>query len=121
MDPVTVSAIAASIVSVLSPLVAKGMEEVAKSGFKDAYGKIKDRLKSKPESKKILEEFEKNPAEAAPEMLKLLTQQMLIDEKLMQLLAETLNKSEAVNLEALVGKVEAEKVVVASHIDTVNM
>jgi hypothetical protein len=121
MDPVTISAIAASIVSALSPLVVKGMEEVGKSVFKDAYGKIKDRLKSEPGSKKTVEDFEKNPVKAAPEMLKLLTEQMLIDEKLTQLLAESLDKSDVVNLEALVGKVEAEKVVVASHIDTVNM
>jgi len=121
MDPVTISAIAASVISILSPLVSKGMEEVAKSVFKDAYGKIKDRLQSNPEGKKTLQKFEQNPAEAAPELMRLLTQQMLLDEKLTQLLAEALKKSEAVNLEALVGKIEAEKVVVASHIDTVNM
>jgi dipeptidase len=121
MDPVTVSAIAASTISILSPLVAKGMEEVTKSVFKDAYEKIKDRFSTDQESKKALEEFEKKPAEAAPELLKILTNQMMIDEKLTQLLAETLKKSKVVNLEALVGKVEAEKVVVASHIDTVNM
>lgn len=121
MDPVTISAIASSIVSVLSPLVAKGMEEVAKSVFKDAYGNIKERLKSDPENKKTLEAFEKNPVEAAPDMLKVLTNQMLIDEKLTQMLAAALSKSNVVNLEALVGKVEAKKVVVASHIDTVNM
>ena len=54
-------------------------------------------------------------------MLNLLTQQMLIDEKLTQLLATVLSKSDAVNLKALVGKVEAEKIIIASHIDTVNM
>lgn len=54
-------------------------------------------------------------------MLKLLTQQMMIDEKLTQLLVEVLNNSEAVNLEALVGKVEARNVVVANHIETLNM
>ena len=66
MDPVTISAIAASAISILSPLVAKGMEEVAKSVFKDSYDKIKEKLESNPESKETLEEFEKNPVEAAP-------------------------------------------------------
>ena len=121
MDPVTISAIAASAISVLSPLMAKGMEEVAKSVFNDSYDKIKERLLNVPEHKETLDRFEKNPVEAAPDMLKLLTQQMLIDEKLTQVLATTLSKSDAVNLEALVGKVEAEKIVIASHIDTVNM
>jgi hypothetical protein len=121
MEPETISAIAASIVSVLSPLVTKGMEEVAKSSFKDVYDKIKDRLQGHPESKKTLEAFEKNPVEAAPDMLKELTNQMLSDTKFTQLLGTALSKSNVINLEALVGKVEAEKVIIAQYIGTVNM
>ena len=121
MDPVTISALAASAVAVLSPLVAKGLEEVAKSVFKDAYATLKERLGRDPESNRVVESFEADPAKGAPNLLKALTAQLATDTELLRLLAEALEKSAAVNLGSLVGKVEAKKVIVTGKIDTVRM
>lgn len=118
MDIITLAALA---VAALQPLVAKGVEEVAKTAFKDVYTAIKKRLFQKSQGKATVEKFEQNPTEGAPAMQAALAEQLSSDPELIRLLAEALEKSGAAAPGSLVGKIEAEKVVVANKIDTVNM
>jgi hypothetical protein len=121
MDPGTASALAASIVAALSPIVSKGAEEVAKTVFKDAYAAIKKRLSRHPEGKETLKRFEVSPASGADDLQRNLTELLTADAELIKLLVEALQKSAAVEHGSLVGKIEAEKAVVADKIDAVNM
>lgn len=121
MDPVTTSTLAASAIAALSPIIAKGLEELAKSTFKDAYAALKERLSRDPEGKKAVEKFETNPSAGAPELQKVLAEHLVTDAELMRLLAAALEKSGTAEPGSLVGKIEAEKVVFAEKIDTVNM
>ncbi len=118
MDPAT---IATMVISALSPLVAKGVEEVAKTSFKDAYEAIKERFSKKSEKQSALEKFEKNPSAGAPAFQSALAEHLATDAELIRLLATALEKSGSVPAGSLVGKIEAEKVVVANKIDTLNM
>ena len=121
MDPATITSLAGMAVNVLSPLMAKGAEALAKTVFKDAYAAIKERLSKKPEGKAAVEKFEHNPTEGTPALQAELARQLATDTGLARLLAEALEKSGAAAPGSLVGKIEAEKVVVAKNIDTVNM
>jgi hypothetical protein len=118
MDPVTLASMA---VAALSPLVAKGMEELSKTVFMDVYTAIKERLSGTRKSKEAVEQFEQDPGEGAPAFQAVLADQLAQDKELMRLLADALEKSGAAPAGSLVGKIEAEKVVVANKIDTVNM
>ncbi|MDZ7359827.1 MAG: hypothetical protein ONB46_03745 [candidate division KSB1 bacterium] len=118
MDPVT---LAAMVIAALSPLVTKGAEEVSKTAFKDAYQAIKKRFAKKPEQQSALEKFEKNPATGAPTFQAALAEHLATDDELIRLLATALEKSGSAPVGSLVGKIEAEKVVVAEKINTVNM
>jgi hypothetical protein len=118
MDPAT---IATMVIAALSPLLLKGTEEVAKTAFKDAYQAIKERFSRKPEKQSALEKFEKNPSTGAPVFQSALAEHLATDTELIRLLATALEESGSVPAGSLVGKIEAEKVVVANKIDTVNM
>jgi hypothetical protein len=121
MNPTTISTLAAGAVAALSPIIAKGLEELAKSTFKDAYAALKERLGRDPEGKKAVEKFEADPAEGAAKLQKALTKRLATDAELVRLLAEALEKSGTAETGSLVGKIEAEKVVVAEKINTVRM
>ena len=121
MDPITLTTLAGMAVAALSPLVAKGAEELGKSVLNDAYVAIKQRLSKKAESKAVIEKFEQNPSEAAPTLQAELAKQLAADDELVRLLAEALEKSGAAAPGSLVGKIKAKNVVVANKIDTVNM
>jgi hypothetical protein len=108
-------------VAALSPLVAKGMEELSKTVFKDVYAAIKDRLSGARKSKEAVEQFEQDPTEGASALQAALADQLAHDKDLARMLAEALEKSGVAAPGSLVGKIEAEKVVVANKIDTVNM
>ena len=118
MDPVTLANMA---VAALSPLVAKGMEELSKTVFKDVYTAIKERLSGTRQSQEAVEQFEQNPTQGTPALQSALADQLAHDQELTRLLVEALEKSGAAPSGSLVGKIEAEKVVVANKIDTVNM
>lgn len=109
------------IIAALSPLLAKGAEEVAKTVFKDAYQTIKDRLTKKPESKNAVEKFEQNPGTGATAFQSVLAEHLANDAELVRMLAEALEKSGATAPGQLVGTINAQKVVVANKIDTLNM
>lgn len=118
MDPNTLSS---AVIAALSPLVAAGAVEVAKTAFKDTYTAIKIRLGKKPEGEKAIKEFEKNPKEGATLLQSELARHLETDEELVSMLKEALEKAEITVQGALVNKIEAEKVVVANKIDTVHM
>ena len=109
------------VTAALSPLLAKGAEEVAKTAFKDAYQAIKDRLTKKPESKKAVEKFEENPSTGANEFQATLAEHLKNDAELVRMLAEALEKLGSAAPSQLVGTINAQKVVVANQIDTLNM
>jgi hypothetical protein len=108
-------------VTALSPLATKGAEILAPTILKDAYNAIKERLRSEPSGKAALEKFEKNATDGAPALQAELAKRLATDPELVRLLAEALEKSGAAKPGSLVGKIEANKVVVAHKIDTVNM
>ena len=119
MDPAT---IATMVIASLSPFIVKGAEEVAKTAFKDAYQAIKERFSKKPEKQSALEKFEKNPSSGAPAFQSALAEHLATDAELIRVLARALEKYGSVPAGSLVGKIEAEKVVVANKIiGTVNM
>ena len=118
MDIVTLAGLA---VTALSPLMAKGAEALGKTFLNDAYTAIKERLSKRPESKSAVKKFEQNPIEGAPALQSELGKHLAGDAELVRLLAEALEKSGAAKPGSLVGKIEAEKVVVAKNINTVNM
>jgi hypothetical protein len=108
-------------VSALSPFVTKGTEILAPKVLNDAYNAIKERLRSGPSGKLALQRFEQNATEGAPALQAELAKRLATDPELVRLLAESLEKSGAVKPGSLVGKIDANKVVVAHKIDTVNM
>jgi len=118
MDP---SFLANLVVQSLSPLVAKGVEEVAKSAFKDAYTAIKTRLGKDPEAKKALDKFEESPAEGGPALQAALEQHLVSDAKLLDLLARDFSAMRGETSGPRVENLKANKVVIAQDIDTVNM
>ena len=104
MDPTVVAAIAGALTA-LSAEVAKG---VAAEAGKDAWGKIKNILGSK--SSDALEE-------AQSEIVK----QIEANPEIAQKLLTMLKSSQSKNAGQLVGSLNAEKVVVANDINTLNM
>jgi hypothetical protein len=118
MDAATLSS---TVVAALSPVVAAGATEIAKTAFKDAYAVLKERLKKKPEGEQAIEKFEANPAEGKDDLQKQLTQLIETETDLAHLLQEALENYNQGSRAPLVGKVEAQKAVIADKIDTVNM
>ncbi len=118
IDLTTLTAMATAA---LSPLLAKGAEEVAKTAFKDAYQAIKDRLTKKPEGKTAVEKFEQSPSADATTFQAALAKHLANDSELVRMLAEALEKSGAAAPGQLVGTINAQKVVVANTIDTLKM
>ena len=116
MDPVT---IATAVVGFLSPIVAKGLEDVAKSALNDAYAKIKDRFSKEPKNSKIIEQFEKDPSTGAEAFQTALVEQLKTDQDLMQQLVSILEKNK--HSGALVNEVNAKNVVIAEKIDKIDM
>ena len=96
-------------------------EEVAKTTFKDVYAAIKERLGRDPKGKQAVEEFEADPTKGAADLERALTERLKTDAELVRLLATALEESGTYETGSLVGKIEAERVVVAKKIDTVNM
>lgn len=118
MDAGTLSS---TVIAALSPLVAAGATEIAKTAFKDVYTVLKERMKKKPEGKQAIEKFEANPAEGRDDLQKQLTQLVENEPDLGLLLQKALEKYSQGSRSPLVENVEAEKVVIADKIDTVNM
>ena len=116
-----VVALAHAIVTALSPLVTKSADILAPTVLKDAYSAIKERLCGKPSGKLAIQGFEQNAAEGAPALQDELARQLATDTDLVRIIAEALEKSGAAKSGSLVGKIDANKVVVAHKIDTVNM
>ena len=116
MDPLT---IAHSLVGFLTPIIAKGVGEVADSAFKDIYALVKEKLSRKPEEQKIVEEFEKDPSEGAPAFQELLVQHLQGDLVLKNQLVEALQHLKTNS--PLVNKVDAKNVVIAQKIDKIDM
>jgi hypothetical protein len=114
-------ALAYTTVKALSPLVTKGAEVLAPVVLKDAYSAIKERLCGDPSGKVAIERFEQNAMEGAPVLQAELARLLAADTDLARAVAEALEKSGVVKSGSLVGKIEANKVVVAHKIDTVNM
>jgi hypothetical protein len=113
--------LATMFVTKLSPLVAEGVGKLAQTVLNDAYTAIKERLRSEPSGKAAIERFEQNVNEGAPALQAELAKRLASDSALVRLLAESLEKFGAAPRGSLVGKIDAEKVVVAEKIDTVNM
>ena len=105
-------------VAALSSLVTKGAEELGKTVFNDAYTAIKERLSKKPESKSAVEKFEQNPSEGAPALRSELGNHLAGDAELALLLAVALEKFGAAAPGSLVGKIEAQQVIVAGTMVT---
>jgi len=118
MDPATLSS---TVVAALSPLMAAGATEIAKTAFKDAYTVLKERLKKKPEGKEAIEKFEVDPTEGKDELMKQLTQLIEADQDLARQLQEALASFKQGSQAPLVEKVEAEKVVIAQSIKKLKM
>ncbi len=121
MDPEIISALAASAVSALKLIFAKGGEEVAKSAFKDTYEAIKARLTRTPKSRKAIENFEINPKKGATDLQSAIAEHLVPDQELFLLIVESLEKAGMLKSGPLAGKIMAEKVVIAKKIGTVNM
>ena len=113
MEPITLATLAASA---LAPYLAKGAEEVAKSVFKDAYAKLKETIAGKPEAEKSLEK-----AGTSTDLQPLLEQQFARNQELQLAFARALEAAGHAPKGQLVGKIEAEKVVVAERIDNLTM
>lgn len=118
MDP---SLLAGAVIGALTPLLAKGGEEVAKSIFKDAYTAIKDRLSKKPQTKELVEKFEQNPAVGGPELQPALAEHLAADANLSRLLTELVEKQRALQQQAMVNQVDAENVIIAQNIQNLNI
>lgn len=116
MDPVTV---ATAFVGFLSPIIAKGVEEVAKSALGDLYAEIKKKLSKKPEGEKAINQFEHDPAQGAEVFQIALIEQLKADRELMHSLAETLQNKQITG--PLVNKVDAKNVAIAEKINKINM
>ena len=118
LDLATLAQIA---VSTLSPLVVQGAGKLAGTVLDDAYKAVKRRLCSEPSGKQAIEKFEQNAPGGATALQNELAKWLARDPVLVRLLAESLERSGAATSGSLVGKIEADKVVVAHKIDTVNM
>lgn len=116
MDPVT---IATAVVGILSPIIAKGVEEVAKSAFGDIYVEIKNKLSKKPEGEKAINQFENDPAQGAEVFQRALIEQLKADRELMHSLAKTLQNKKITR--SLVNQVKAKNVAIAEKINKINM
>jgi hypothetical protein len=116
MDPVT---IANSLITLLIPIMAKGMEEVATSALQDGYASIREKFSGNPEEKKVVERFEKNPSEGADDFQALLIKHLNEDQELRRQLTEALSNANPSS--ALVGKVKAKNVAVAKKINKIKM
>lgn len=116
MEPV---AIANSLVTLLIPIMAKGMGDLANSAFHDVYLNIKQKLSTKTEGKNVVERFEKNPTGGAEDFQALLARHLNDDHELMGQLRDALDKSTAYS--SLTGEINAKNVVVAQKIDNLNM
>lgn len=116
MDPVI---IATAVVGFLSPIVAKGLEDVAKSALNDVYAKIKDRFSKEPKDSKIIEQFEKDPSTGAEAFQTALVEHLKTDQDLMQQLVSILEKNK--QSESLVNEINAKNVVVAKKINKVKL
>jgi hypothetical protein len=104
MDPTIVAAIVGALVA-LSAEVAKG---AASEAGKDAWGKIKDILG--PKSSDTLEKVQSD-----------IGKQLEINPEASKRILELLKASQSKNAGQLVGSINAEKVVVANDINTLNM
>lgn len=118
MDP---SLLAGAVIGALTPLLAKGGEEVAKSIFKDAYTAIKDRLSKKPRTKELVDKFEQDPARGGAELQPALAEHLAADADLAGLLNDVLEKQRALQQQAMVNQVDAENVIIAQQIQTLNI
>jgi hypothetical protein len=116
MDPITV---ATAVVGFLSPLVAKGLEEVATSALGDIYASIKAKISKDPAGEKAIEKFEKDPQQGLSEFQSALLEHLKKDHELMLQLTEFVQKSQTSS--PLVNKVEAKNVVIAEKIDRLTM
>jgi hypothetical protein len=121
MDPDLISAVAASAVSALKPMFAKGSEEVVKTAFKDAYQAIKARLTRNSKSRKAIENFEANPEKGAAELQSTLSEHILSDDKLFVKVVDSLEKAGTLKNHPLAGEIIAEKIVIAKNIENLYM
>lgn len=64
MDPITISAIAASAVTFLSPYLAKAADSIVPKAAEELYGALRARLTQKPAAAEALHDLEKAPADA---------------------------------------------------------
>ena len=108
-------------VTVLTPIMAQGAQKLADTALSDVYTAIKEHLRGELSGNAALEKFEQNPSEGALALQAELAKRLSVDADFVRLLAESLEKSGAAASGFLVGKINAQKVVVAKKIDTVNM
>jgi len=113
--------LAQTAVTALSPIMAQGAQKLAETALSDVYTAIKERLRREPSGKAALEKFEQSPNEGALALEAELVKRLATDAELARLLAESLEKSGAAAPGSLVGRIDAQKVVVAKKIDIVNM
>lgn len=116
MDPVS---IANSLLVLITPMVAKGVGELANTALKDVYATIKERLSKKPDGKSVVDAFEKNPSQGAEAFQAALVEQLRVDQELVRQLVDALNASK--DNGSLVGEVNAKNVVISNKIDNINM
>lgn len=119
MDPVT---LATTVAGLLSPLVMKGVEEVAKAGFKDLYTAIKDKLSGDPEGKQAVEEFENSPAEAEPSFQAALQKHLEADNSFYELLLKAVQDRQP-NIQGGINikQINSGKTIIAGDVGTINM
>lgn len=99
MDPTAIAALTAALTA-LATEVAKG---AASQAGKDAWGKIKQLLGSKPQA-------------ALDQAQALVTERLESDPKIVRELLDLLKSSQSASVSQLVGAIDAEKVIVAGTI-----
>jgi hypothetical protein len=99
VDPVTITTLAASVMSVLMPYAATGVNEFAKSAGRSAYqkatelfGTLKTRWAGDKEATETLARFEEKPERYQPVLEDILKEKLTQDKELAAELATLLNE-----------------------------